>query len=229
MVKLHRTICGDELDEILKTLAHEKSIKSGTYRQAIVTNALHKEFHGKCYICEDKTPTTLNTEHFKPHKNNNRDLEFDWYNLYLACGHCNNIKSAKFDDILDCMDVNDDVENTIQYKAFPFPKTEIEIIPLNNNDRVISTSELLDNIYNGTTTLKTLESDNLKEKIVKELVSLQNALIEYYYNSNDEDYKNDVRNKIKNLVSRKSSFSAFKRWIILSNPTYKSDFGDLLI
>ncbi len=229
MVNLQRTTCGDELDEILKTLAHEKSKSSGTYRQDIVTTALHKEFHGKCYICEDKTPTVLNTEHFKPHKNSNRDLEFDWYNLYLACGHCNNIKSAKFDDILDCMNINDDVENTIHYKALPFPKTEIKIIPLNNNVRVQSTSTLLNNIYNGTTTLKKIESDNLKEKIVKELVILQNALLEYYYNSNDEDYKNDVRNKIKNLVSRKSPFSAFKRWIILENPVYKSDFEDLLI
>ena len=63
------------------------------YRKGEVFRTLVDDCHGKCYICEDK-PTTINVEHIIPHRSDPA-LKFDWNNLFIACGHCNNIKHAK--------------------------------------------------------------------------------------------------------------------------------------
>lgn len=69
------------------------------YREGQAFSILASDCHNKCYICEDK-PTTINVEHIVPHRSDPA-LKFDWGNLLIACGHCNNIKLAKYDDILD--------------------------------------------------------------------------------------------------------------------------------
>jgi len=69
------------------------------YQSGVVFEILAEDCHNKCYICEDK-PTTINVEHIIPHRGD-PELQFDWNNLFLACGHCNNIKGEKYDEILD--------------------------------------------------------------------------------------------------------------------------------
>ena len=65
-------------------------------------------FHGKCYICENKEGiSSFQIEHLKPHREN-ADLKYDWNNLFWSCAHCNNIKNAKYDPILDCTQVEVD-------------------------------------------------------------------------------------------------------------------------
>ncbi len=81
-------------------LAHERTKPSGDYKCGDVLTRLQDDFKHKCYICEAQ-PTSINVEHFRPHKGD-RDLMFDWNNLYWACTHCNNTKLAKYTDILDC-------------------------------------------------------------------------------------------------------------------------------
>ncbi|HEY5125388.1 MAG TPA: HNH endonuclease, partial [Ignavibacteria bacterium] len=92
----------------------EKAKANGNYRSAEVLNRLKNDFKNKCYICEYKEPVTINVEHFRPHKGN-KDLEFDWNNLFWACGHCNNIKLAKFDNILNCTDLTHNIEKKLKY------------------------------------------------------------------------------------------------------------------
>lgn len=91
---------GTPSSEVLVKLEEEKKKVHGSYRLDEVITALKEEFHDKCYICEQKHITSINIEHFTPHKGN-KDLMFDWYNLYWVCSHCNNIKLAKYDNILD--------------------------------------------------------------------------------------------------------------------------------
>ncbi|MBR1740781.1 MAG: HNH endonuclease [Lachnospiraceae bacterium] len=38
----------------------------------------------------------------------NLNLKYDWNNLFLACAHCNNMKSAKYEPILDCSKIDVD-------------------------------------------------------------------------------------------------------------------------
>ncbi len=63
------------------SLLLEKNKNSGTYRTAEVIARLDKDFYSKCYICGQKNPTTINVEHFMPHRGD-RDLMFDWNNLF---------------------------------------------------------------------------------------------------------------------------------------------------
>jgi len=54
-------------------------------------------------------------------------LKFDWNNLFWSCYHCNNIKSIKYNDILNCTIISDDVENALYYHMPPYPKEMVEI------------------------------------------------------------------------------------------------------
>ena len=42
------------------------------------------------------------------------ELKFGWDNLFLACAHCNNIKSDNYEHILDCTKV--DVDELIAFR-----------------------------------------------------------------------------------------------------------------
>jgi hypothetical protein len=212
-------------------LAEEKLKKSGSYRCGDVHTRLQTDFHNKCYICEEKDISSINIEHFIPHKGD-IDLMFDWNNLFFACGHCNNIKLAnpKYDPILNCLNPNDRILEWIEFEASPFPKSPVKITSLlTSNDAVNNTVDLLDLVYNGHTATKKMESDNIQKKICKELVRFQALLLEYYHETGMSDSeKEDVRNKIRRLLSPKAAFTAFKVWIIKRNTTYMRDFGALL-
>jgi uncharacterized protein (TIGR02646 family) len=83
-------------------LAQQKDYKCGD-----VIPRLKADFHNKCYLCEDKGITSINVEHFIPHRGD-KNLMYDWDNLFYSCGHCNNTKLAipKFNNILNCTEYN---------------------------------------------------------------------------------------------------------------------------
>ena len=202
--------------------------KKQSYRESDVLERLKTDFKNKCYICEEKEITTLNVEHFIPHRNN-IDLKFDWNNLFFACGHCNNTKLAKpeYDTILNCTDPKDDPENWIEYELKPFPKEKVKLKPkvgFESNQRVMNTIQLLDSVYNGTTHLKKIESSNLRDKLLKEIIDFQQNLLEYYQDLDDEE-KGICRKKILRHLQYSSAFTAFKRWIIKNNPELQKDFS----
>lgn len=227
MVNLDRMITEEKLVEITDILERQKTLESGTYNLKVIVDALKEVFFDKCYICEDNMITSFNIEHFRPHKGN-VDLKFSWDNLYYSCGHCNNIKLGKYENILDCMSDGEDVENAMQYKASTFPKKKIEIIPREDTEKVKNTAELLENVYNGTTTQKKLESEKLRQKVQKELIKFQDALNEYYYNSPDPEDKELSKANIRKLLHKKSAFTAFKRWVIMESEEYLKEFGQFI-
>jgi uncharacterized protein (TIGR02646 family) len=102
-------------------LVLEKGKANGDYKTPETLRRLENDFKNKCYICESKAPHTINVEHFNPHQGN-QDLKFDWNNLFWACGHCNNTKLATHNNLLNCTDINDNVEEAIHYYINPFPK-----------------------------------------------------------------------------------------------------------
>src|SRR4051812_16257856 len=119
-------------------LAAEQAKAKGDYKCGNVLETLKNDFKNKCYICEYKEPETINVEHFIPHKGDN-NLKFEWNNLFWACSHCNNIKLAQYDNILNCTTLNDDIENKLKYtfKPFPFEKVKIEV--LKNSQKTLNT------------------------------------------------------------------------------------------
>jgi uncharacterized protein (TIGR02646 family) len=210
-------------------LANEKAKTNGTYNCNGVIEQLRTDFKNKCYICEDKEPHSINIEHFIPHKGN-KDLMFDWNNLFYCCSHCNNTKLAKpkFDSILNCTIEADEVETSMKYHLDPFPKEKVKITPLKPDISVKNTVDLLLEIYNGTTNQKKIESANLRNKLLVEIRKFQDLLFDFY----DDTFTSDEQDKIKNEIVRHlrapSNFTSFKRWIIRENEEISKDFSGFI-
>ena len=207
-------------------LVAEKAKASGDYKCGDVLARLRDDFKNKCYLCEQKSPTTINVEHFTAHQGN-LDLKFDWNNLYWSCGHCNNTKLALYSDLLNCTVAADAVETVLKYEIKPFPKEKAQITVQNSDPRTARTRDLLLAIFNGTTPLKTIESANLRDLLLQEIKIFQSALIAYY-ESISEDERHEHRQKITRHLDKSSHFTAFKRWIIRDNEELSDDFGHLL-
>ena len=202
------------------SLAIEKEKKSGTYRTDETIKQIDNDFYGKCYICGQKNPTTINIEHFVPHKDN-VDLKFDWNNLFYSCGHCNNVKLVKFDNILNCTVASDNVDQAIAYKFNPFPKEKPYFEAVIESEKALNTKELLDKVFNGEhTSLKLLESSSLRDLLLKSIKEFQDLLIDYYeYNKNEI-----LLLKIEEHLSNRVEFTAFKRYIIRNNEFLNKEF-----
>jgi hypothetical protein len=212
-------------------LVTEKLKASGNYKCGDVVPRLKADFRNKCYICEEKEISSINVEHFVPHQGN-RDLMFDWNNLFFACSHCNNTKLARFTDILDCTKTNE-VETKIKYEFFnsAFPKEQVIITSLEaSSTENVNTVELLRIVYCSKTAIKIDESANIRNKISKEIREFSDLLRLYFSNDGlfDEAEKEKLKLKVIKRLSNTSSFTAFKRWIIRSNTTYFQDFQDYL-
>lgn len=208
-------------------LSIEKLKANGDYKCEGVLNKLIDDFHNKCYICEEKEPSTINVEHFKPHKGD-KELKFDWNNLFLACGHCNNIKLAKYDDIVDCTDGSRFIIDLMKFQINPFPGEKVEIIPLTTDKDVNLTAKFLNEVYNGTTELKTLEGKSIRDKLLKEIIEFQKLLFSYFESGIDKEVKLEIRKKIKQKLSSESGFTAFKLWVIKNNDVLLNEFEELI-
>lgn len=208
-------------------LAIERAKTSGTYVTTETLEKLKKDFFDKCYICEYKNPTTLNVEHLISHKGN-RELKFDWENLFLACSHCNNIKGNQYDNILNCTEINDDIENAIKVSLDPpFITKKVVVTPLNSEVRTMRTTELLNKVYNGTTTMKSIEAHYIRESLSKEILKFISLLSEYF-TVYEQEYKNLLKLQIKNELHRSSSFAGFKRWLVREDEILSEHFNSYI-
>ena len=205
----------------------EKQKVNGNCNCEGVLDALKKDFNNKCYICETKGPHSINNEHFKPHRGN-KDLKFDWENLFYCCVHCNNNKGDReeFDDILNCTVDSDGVDIKIKYEINPFPREKVIITALENTNRVNNTVKLLNEVYNGTTPLKLIESANIRAMLLKEIRNFQDLLFEYDDDSYTNEEKLDLKSKIVRDLRSTSNFTAFKRWIIRNSQHFAPDFSE---
>lgn len=210
-------------------LAAEKAKANGTYNCDDVLGRNKDDFKNKCYICEDKEPHSINTEHFVPHRGN-KDLKFDWNNLFYCCSHCNNTKldKTKFDSILNCTVEADRVDMDIKYHIDPWPKEKAEITALVDDPRINNTIELLLEVYNGTTELKKIESGNLRSKLLKEIRAFQDLLFEFYDDTYTPEEKEEIRQTVIRQLRPSSNFTAFKKWIIRDNEVMADEFKDFV-
>jgi uncharacterized protein (TIGR02646 family) len=205
----------------------EKTKKSGDYNCGDVLERLQDDFKNKCYLCEDKEPHSINTEHFKP-KKRYPDLKFDWNNLFYCCSHCNNIKLDKieYDEILNCTVEADAVDTKIKYEIKPYPKEKAIITAIEVSEKVNNTIKLLDEVYNGTTVQKKIESANLRSKLLSEIREFQDLLFKYVDDGYDEDEKAEIKNEIiRHHLKPTSNFTAFKRWVIRENSFFNAEFA----
>jgi hypothetical protein len=164
-----------------------------------VKQVLNDMFYSKCYLCEEKNPTSTEIEHFlskskHPHK------EYEWGNLFLACQFISD--------------------------ASPKETVKISLVKDTPSEELKSTVLLLDNIFNAKTEGKDFDSKNLTDKVTREVKLLLDKLTDYY-NANDGALKEKIKFEIQDLLSIKSPFTAFKFWYI-KNRSHLSEFNNLL-
>lgn len=208
----------------------EKLVKdTKNYRHQSVVDRIKSNFNNKCYLCEIKESTSINIEHFIPHRGS-EELKYKWSNLYFACSHCNGIKGHRYDNILDPL--NDDVESFINCRMDAVPMAKVIIERNSSDEKVVNTVNLLDEIYNKcseTAGVRTAESINLRKKLLKELRSFQDSLFVYYDEDElDEDREKARKQIIKHLRSR-SEFTAFKRCLVKEKEIIYDEFKDEFI
>jgi uncharacterized protein (TIGR02646 family) len=214
-------------------LAEEKLKKYGTYRCKGVIEQIHIDFKDKCYICEATNLTSINVEHFQPHKGN-KDKKFEWENLFYVCGHCNNTKLAKaaYEGMLNCTNPAHKVADWIRYAYDDsnFPDLKVILEEVVAKDGVSSTIKLLEDVFNGEQTpIKKIECRNLRNLLHDQLADLNNHLAGFYLNGNlSQGELEAVKIKIKEHLQKESPFSAFKIWVIRSKESYMRDFGQFI-
>ena len=204
------------------SLSNQKS-----YSNEDVISQLNNDFHGKCYICEQKESiTTYHVEHFISHRGD-VFLQYDWNNLFLSCGHCNSVKTARqFDDILNCSDETHQVEKAIRHYCNPFPK-EVAIFEVKiSSEKADNTCDLLSKTFNGEHTgFKKLESANLRALLLKEIKDFSDVIESFEEDEHEKEY---YKNKLIKHLRSDSSFTAFKRWIIRDNVKLMEEFAQYI-
>src|ERR1035437_5502678 len=166
-------------------LTHQRGLAVGTYDTPPIRLAISQSFFDKCYLCE-KDSSNFNIEHLKSHQNVNRALKFDWNNLFYCCRNCNSIKSTTYDNILDCCDFTTIITNVI---SFDMDNQDIEKIAANittnnNSQQVISTVQLLNFCYDGTTYDTKNVAFETKKYLLDEMNKFKLKIIEHF------EYKN---------------------------------------
>jgi uncharacterized protein (TIGR02646 family) len=222
MVKYNRCIDYKEIRIAEEVLEQEKLKENGSYNKQEVLEALKTVFCRKCYICENNNISSYQIEHLKAHRGD-KELKFDWNNLFLSCAHCNNIKLGNYDNILNCTQV--DVDKVISFRVLGggvIFENKIEVKPLNTSPEIINTVELINIVYNGNTPQKILECVNIKKELNEEVGRFIQYLRDYNEASGIE--KEDIKLLIKLKLKESSPFAAFKRWVIRD---YKDSLHDL--
>ena len=194
-----------------------------TYNIESVNRALREVFHGKCYICENKAATSYQIEHLVPHRGD-KTLKYDWKNLFWSCAHCNNIKSDKYESIIDC--TKEPVEKMIAFRKKGYfgtdEKLEFSAVK-DDNEAIRNTILLLNDAYYGTTPQKKMEARIIRKTMRKDLSKFKEYVREYQEAENQEE-KEDIAMLLKRELKDSSAFTAFKRWLIWDN---EEKYGEL--
>lgn len=190
-----------------KSLETESTKPNGSYNQKDVTERLKRDFHDKCYICELKGLQDPEVEHLLPHKNGKYpQRKFDWDNLFWCCGHCNRIKnSGKYDaGIVDCC--RQDPEKLLKFTLEEDDVNVTAINPLDSQAQL--TARLVYETFNlKNTGIREAACENRLRSLCKSMDVLYRELDNY------KRFPMSPRNKrmMSSLLSRSSSFAAFKR------------------
>ncbi|MGZ4956082.1 MAG: hypothetical protein ACXV8Q_13325 [Methylobacter sp.] len=188
------------------------------YDDKDVYDSLEEIFFSKCYLCETKEPHDINVEHFNAHMGN-LNKKFDWNNLYFVCSRCNNIKLAKYNNLIDCCDLNQDVFRAIKHlpPATPYAKN-VCVTAMNHDAKTTETQELLDAIFNSEHTVnKKVSGLFLRKKVFEHYNRLLVQINAYYLPEASEADKGQALERMKVLINRSSPYSAFIRWCILDD------------
>jgi len=182
---------------------------NGCYRAPDVVTQLHKDFHGKCYLCERNEVQSPEVEHLIAHGGNST-LKYDWNNLFFSCSHCNSVKNQKkfSQNVIDCC--NKDPEKLIEPS---FINNHVKVVPLNTTVEAITTAELITECFeNVNTGIRTLERKVLINSLNATMNVFYKTLIEYKSNPSQE-----ILDELSTMLSRTYKFAGFTRAYVRAN------------
>ncbi len=198
--------------------APECSKKTG-YNTAQIVEALESIFHGKCYLCEQSDLMDPEIEHFEPHEND-ENKKFDWLNLFYACGRCNNIKSNRHRDLLNCCDEEPNIFRSIRCIVPSIPDSDILVSsPDNSNDKkTLNTITLLERCYNDqSTSFRRITRESMIEKIFShyfEFLELRTTIIN---RASGQTEKGTAIERLRAMLAVNFPFSVFWRWHLIED------------
>ncbi len=199
MVKIERT------PDAPKTLEEEKAKKSGTYDTFEVRALLKADSRNKCYLCERKPPHSPEIEHLRPHSNGkDRDLMFDWNNLFYSCRHCNLVKKAgRYSvDVLDCC--TEDPEAIIHQGI---ENRHVCVKPIGNTKVAENTAQLVyDCFEKDNTPARKDECQEMFNSLIEVMTLLNKKLLAYKKNPTEE-----LLGELAGMLSREYKFAGFTR------------------
>ncbi|MCU0425658.1 MAG: HNH endonuclease [Candidatus Kapabacteria bacterium] len=208
-------------------LVAEQAKSNGSVRNCPeVRERLRVDFYEKCYLCE-RHDIPMEIEHFIPHKGD-KTLEFDWLNLFLACGHCNRAKGTQL-DLLNCTNPSDDVLRQLEYQySAENLSSKISIDALNDDVRVRNTAHLLTTIFNSTSGEGKMYSPKLRSKLGEEIQRLETTIESLLARKQEGFETSDDYFALQHHLSIQSPFFAFKYWFLRRHTLYSLEFQDLL-
>lgn len=218
MVKIERT------PEPPESLEKEAKKAFGSYNQSDVIQQLKEDFADKCYICELKGLPDPEVEHLRPHNNRSlTDRVFDWNNLFYACPHCNNIKKAEkyTDKILNCCEI--DPEDFLDHD---FVKGHVRVHNRTQDENATMTADLITNCFEKRNTgIREAACQYRINELSKDMNILYKILLKYKKNPESRRYQRCLRQ----MLDRKSSFAAFKRYYVRTHSVDYPELIDLLL
>ncbi len=184
------------------------------YRTSDLLKAFDNCFYSKCYLTEQKFGSSwaMDVEHFVP-QNERPDLVYSWHNLLPAEHKANMMKPRKTPPggYLDPCNPNDDVENDILYSLSPYGE-EPEFEAGNSNCvKSTNTAVLLNRLHNGLDERSRENTKNLRLVIQKKYIQILKKIIEWRKQTSKSQEEFQARRELKNLLSRKSSFTMLCR------------------
>lgn len=203
------------------------------YKDPVVVRQLKKDFHGKCYICEQKHFPNLNVEHFIPHLDDEQ-LKLDWNNLYYACSRCNSIKNKYYDNMLDCCNQEHLVESWINV-YYRMPDEDIEVVntcPRGNSfyEKSENSKELIAKCFNNANSgIQEVSKENLREKIIEvhsDFLDLRREFFKEIDNWQNEA-KIEKADNIKHRLKSHYAFSAILRGYLEKDSKWKNALDEI--
>lgn len=193
--------------------APDSLLTKSKYDGEDVYSSLQECFYEKCYLCETKKPLDINIEHFDPHMGD-INKKFSWGNLYLVCARCNNIKLAKYNNLLDCCSIS--VWDRVKLTPGFSPRAKEFIVTAQYpDDKTLETAQLLNDIYNNNNTInKRITARSLRAQVVQTTHKLTQHMIAYYSEDSTDEEKENAISKMKVMIKKSYPYSAFCRWMI---------------
>jgi hypothetical protein len=191
-----------------------KPEKPVTYRNSDLLEAFDRDFHSKCYLTELKyfNSWIMDIEHFFP-QNEQPELIYNWDNLFPAEHYSNMIKprTTPVGGYLDPCNPNENVETEIQYTLSVYgydPQFEATIP---GNVKAVNTCNLLNRVHNGHNETTTKATSDLRHGIHKKYIEVLQKINEWRMHGVGTPDKIQARRELKDLLSRKSSFTMLIR------------------